>query len=70
MNKSNVIELNNRAKTIDDPITELIRNGAKKILKEALEAENEPQSFFLYYSTASSIIYSFSQVLSLVQAKI
>lgn len=41
MSKGNVIELNKPAKTVDDPLTELIRSGARKILKEALEAEIE-----------------------------
>ncbi len=40
MNKNNVVELNKPEETLD-PLTELIRNGARKILKEALEAEIE-----------------------------
>ena len=39
MNKDNLIELKNPEPFIDDPITEILRNGAKKLLAEALEAE-------------------------------
>ena len=39
MNKDNVIELKNPEPFIDDPITEILRNGARKLLAEALEAE-------------------------------
>lgn len=41
MKKTNVIELNRQAQSFDDPLTDVIRNGARKILKEALEAEIE-----------------------------
>jgi len=41
MKNTNVIELNRQAKSFDDPLTELIRNGARKILMEALETEIE-----------------------------
>ena len=39
MNKDNLIELKNPEPFVDDPITEILRNGAKKLLAEALEAE-------------------------------
>jgi len=39
MSKDNLIELKNPEPFIDDPITEILRNGAKKLLAEALEAE-------------------------------
>jgi len=39
MEKDNLIELKNPEPFIDDPITEILRNGAKKLLAEALEAE-------------------------------
>ena len=39
MKKDNLIELKNPEPFIDDPITEILRNGAKKLLAEALEAE-------------------------------
>lgn len=39
MNKDNLIELKNPEPFIDDPITEILRNGAKKLLAEALEVE-------------------------------
>jgi transposase-like protein len=48
MNKDNVIELKNPEPFIDDPITEILRNGAKKLLAEALEAEIE--SFLSQYA--------------------
>ena len=41
MKETNVIELNRQEKPFDDPLTEIIRNGARKILKEALETEIE-----------------------------
>jgi len=47
MNKDNVIELKNPEPFIDDPITEILRNGARKLLAEALEAEIE--SFLSQY---------------------
>ena len=39
MKKNNVIEINRPAETCQDPLTELIRSGARKILQEALESE-------------------------------
>ncbi len=39
MSKDNLIELKNPEPFVDDPITEILRNGAKKLLAEALEAE-------------------------------
>lgn len=39
MSKNNLIELKNPEPFVDDPITEIVRNGAKKLLAEALEAE-------------------------------
>ena len=39
MSKDNLIELKNPEPFIADPITEILRNGAKKLLAEALEAE-------------------------------
>lgn len=39
MKKSNVIEINRPAEICNDPLTELIRSGARKILEEALESE-------------------------------
>ena len=39
MSKDNLIELKNPEPFIDDPITEILRNGAKNLLTEALEAE-------------------------------
>jgi transposase-like protein len=39
MNKDSLIELKNPEPFIDDPITEILRNGAKKLLAEALELE-------------------------------
>ncbi|RZB35162.1 MAG: hypothetical protein SRB1_00930 [Desulfobacteraceae bacterium Eth-SRB1] len=48
MSKDNVIELKNPEPFIDDPITEILRNGARKLLAEALEAEIE--SFLSQYA--------------------
>jgi transposase-like protein len=47
MKKTNVIELNRQANSFDDPLTDVIRSGAGKILKETLEAEIEifPEQF-------------------------
>jgi len=39
MSKDNLIELKNPEPFIDDPITEILRDGAKKLLAEALEVE-------------------------------
>ena len=39
MSQDNLIELKNPEPFIDDPITEILRNGAKKLLAEALEVE-------------------------------
>ncbi len=36
MSQDNVIEIKNPEPFIDDPITEILRNGAKKLLAEAL----------------------------------
>ena len=33
MSKDNLIELKNPEPFVDDPITEILRNGAKKLLK-------------------------------------
>jgi transposase-like protein len=48
MIKDNVIELKNPEAFVDDPITEILRNGARKLLAEALEAEIE--SFLSQYA--------------------
>jgi len=47
MPQDNVIELKKPDPFIDDPITEILRNGARKLLSEALEAEIE--SFLCQY---------------------
>ena len=39
MKKNNIIDINRPAETYQDPLTELIRSGARKILQEALESE-------------------------------
>jgi len=39
MDKHNVVELKKEATFVDDPITELLRQGARKLLAQALEAE-------------------------------
>ena len=39
MSKDSVIELKKPDVFINDPITELVRNGAREILANALEAE-------------------------------
>jgi putative transposase len=39
MNKNNVVELKKEDTFVDDPITELLRQGARKLLAQALEAE-------------------------------
>ena len=41
MAKDNVIEFRKPAPFIDDPITDVLRTGARKLLTEALEAEIE-----------------------------
>lgn len=41
MSKDNVIELQKTSAFIDDPITEILRHGARKLLAQALEAEIE-----------------------------
>jgi transposase-like protein len=41
MSQNNVIELKKPEPFVDDPITEIIRQGARKLLAEALEAEIE-----------------------------
>ena len=48
MAKDNVIELKKPAPFIDDPISEILRNGARELLAKALEAEID--SFLLQYS--------------------
>jgi putative transposase len=39
MSQNNVIDLKKPASFVDDPITEIIRQGARKLLAQALEAE-------------------------------
>jgi hypothetical protein len=39
MSKDNVVELKKPDVFVNDPITELVRNGARQILAKALEAE-------------------------------
>ena len=41
MSKNNILEIKKPEGFVSDPITELLRNGAKKLLVEALEAEIE-----------------------------
>jgi hypothetical protein len=41
MHKDNVIELKKPERFVDDPITEVLRKGARKLLAEALEVEIE-----------------------------
>lgn len=41
MNKDNVVELKKPVTSIDDPLSEIIRKGARKLLAEALEVEIE-----------------------------
>ena len=41
MKNSNVVKLNNQAGIIDDPLTEILRTGARKLLAEAVETEVE-----------------------------
>ena len=41
MNKDNVIDLKKPERFIDDPITDILRNGARKLLVQALEVEIE-----------------------------
>jgi putative transposase len=41
MSNDNVIELQKTTTFIDDPITEILRQGARKLLAQALEAEIE-----------------------------
>ena len=47
MPQDNVIELKKPESFVEDPITEILRNGARKLLTEALEAEVE--SFLCQY---------------------
>jgi putative transposase len=47
MPQNNVIKLKKPEPFIDDPLTEILRNGARKLLSEALEAEIE--SFLFQY---------------------
>jgi transposase-like protein len=48
MPEDNVIEIKKPESFVDDPITEILRNGARKLLAEALEAEIE--SFLSQYA--------------------
>ncbi|NIT40918.1 MAG: IS256 family transposase [Gammaproteobacteria bacterium] len=48
MEKDNVIELKKPEPFVDDPITDILRQGARKLLAEALEAEI--QSFLSQYA--------------------
>jgi len=48
MNKNNVTELKKPETFVDDPITDILRSGARKLLAEALEAEIE--SFLAMYA--------------------
>ncbi len=48
MTKDNVIDLKKPETFTDDPLTEILRNGAKKLLAQALEAEIE--SFLSQYA--------------------
>ena len=41
MNQDNVIDLKNPEPFVDDPITAIIRQGARKLLAQALETEIE-----------------------------
>ena len=41
MNQNNVFDLKKPEPFVDDPITEIIRQGARKLLAQALEAEIE-----------------------------
>ena len=41
MPKDNVIDLKKPERFVDDPITDVLRTGARKLLTEALEAEIE-----------------------------
>ena len=45
MPQDNVIQIKKPETFVDDPITEVLRNGAKKLLAEALEAEIESYLF-------------------------
>jgi len=48
MNRNNVTELKKPETFVDDPLTEILRSGARKLLAEALEAEIE--SFLAMYT--------------------
>ena len=48
MKKDNVTELKKPETFVDDPITDILRQGARKLLAEALEAEIE--SFLAMYA--------------------
>ena len=48
MNKNNVTKLKKPETFVDDPITDILRNGARQLLAEALEAEIE--SFLAIYT--------------------
>ena len=51
MPRDNVIELKKPEPFVDDPITDVLRQGARKLLAEALEAEIE--SFLSQYANLS-----------------
>jgi len=48
MERDNVTELKKPETFIDDPLTDILRSGARKLLAEALEAEIE--SFLAMYT--------------------
>jgi transposase-like protein len=48
MKNSNVVKLNNQAGIVDDPLTEILRTGARKLLAEAIDAEIE--GFMAHYT--------------------
>ncbi len=39
MDKDNVLELPRQSAVFDDPLTDLLREGARKLLQQAVEAE-------------------------------
>ena len=48
MTKDNLVEIEKSESSVDDPITDILRTGARKLLAEALEAEIE--SFLSQYA--------------------
>lgn len=48
MDRDNVVELKKPETFVDDPLTDILRSGARKLLAEALEAEIE--SFLAMYA--------------------